>query len=78
LARFNANRAAVEVKPWPVATLPDQGYFIALVGSYAAGRGRADARLIAAAPDLLAALEQAIDCVDWLGQVQAGAGRSAT
>jgi hypothetical protein len=58
LARFNPERATVEVETVARGDeLPDQGYFIALVGSYAAEPGP-DARLIAAAPDLLAACEE--------------------
>jgi hypothetical protein len=59
LARFNPERATVEVETVARGDeLPDQGCFIALVGAYGAGIEDApEARLIAAAPDLLAALE---------------------
>jgi hypothetical protein len=81
LARFNANRATVEVETVARGDeLPDQGYFIALVGSYAAEPGP-DARLIAAAPDLLAALEYILDWSPdgskWSGETARDMGRAA-
>jgi hypothetical protein len=64
-ARFNPDRATVEIETVARGDeLPDQGGFIALVGAYGKENEWPDARLIAAAPDLLAALEFALATLD--------------
>jgi hypothetical protein len=83
LARFNPERATVEVETVARGDeLPDQGCFIALVGAYGAGIEDApEARLIAAAPDLLAALEYILDWSPdgskWSGETARDMGRAA-
>lgn len=58
--------------PWTVNgnKIDGKGYHIASVNSHATTEGKANASLIAAAPDLLVALENALEAVLYMDEME--------